>query len=138
MAVPVQVLLLFALWTLLTLVFSVGRYRLGEILSGRSAFEQYRFPDVDQSERHRQALRAHLNCLENLAVYGALVLVMVYTGNFAPVLSVLAIVLLGFRILHTFVHVAFPQRGNILILRFSLFLVQLVCLFWMGLYLLVT
>ncbi|MGD8318637.1 MAG: MAPEG family protein [Myxococcales bacterium] len=138
MPIPVLVLLLFALWTLLTLVVSVGKYRMAEILSGRSPFEQYRFPDVDRSETHRQALRAHLNCLENLAVYGALVLVMVYTGNFAPILSVLAIVLLGFRILHTFVHVALPQRGKILILRFSLFLVQLVCLFWIALYLLVT
>lgn len=135
MAIPVWVLLLFALWTLLTLAFSVGVYRMGKIFRGRSAFDAYRFPDVDQNERHRRALRAHMNCVENLPVYGALVIVMIYTGVFAPILDVLAIVLMVFRVLHTFVHVGFPQRGTITVVRFSFFAVQLVCMFWMGAYL---
>jgi hypothetical protein len=137
MPVPVLVLLLFALWTLLTLMFSLAPYRVGHIVSRQASIDDYRFPDVDQSERHRQALRAHVNCLENLAVYGALVLVMVYTGTFSPVLSVLAGVLFGFRVFHTLVHVGLPQRGKVLILRFSLFLVQFICLAWMGVYLLI-
>jgi uncharacterized MAPEG superfamily protein len=136
-AIPVWVLLVFALWTLLTLVFSIGVYRFGKIFKGGSAFDTYRFPDVDQNERHRRALRAHMNCVENLPVYGALVVVMIYTGVFAPVLSVLAIVFMVFRVLHTFVHVGFTQKGKVTIVRFSLFVVQLVCMTWMGVYLVV-
>lgn len=137
MAIPVWILLIFALWTLLTLVFSIGVYRFGKIFRGGSAFDTYRFPDVDTNERHRRALRAHMNCVENLPVYAALVVVMVYTGTFAPILSVLAIVFMAFRVLHTFVHVGFPQEGQIVIVRFGLFAVQLVCLTWMGAYLIV-
>jgi uncharacterized MAPEG superfamily protein len=138
MAIPIWVLLIFALWTLLTLAFSVGAYRMGNILRGKSPYDQYRFPDVDRSERHRRALRAHMNCVENLPVYAALVVVMMYTGVFTPILSILAVVLMVFRVLHTFVHVAFRQEGKITLVRFSFFAVQFVCMLWMGVYLMVT
>lgn len=137
MEIPVWVLLVFALWTLLTLAFSVGAYRMRNILGGQSPYDEYRFPDVDRSERHRRALRAHMNCLENLPVYAALVIVMIYTGVFTPTLSILAVVLMVFRVLHTLVHVGFRQQGKVTLVRFGFFAVQFVCMVWMGVYLLV-
>ena len=43
-------------------------------------------------------MRAHLNCVENLPVYGAIVLVMVVSGAQSAMLDVLALTLIGARI----------------------------------------
>jgi len=134
MTIPVWVLLFFALWTLLTLVTCVGVYRLGKIYTGRSPIRHFSFPDIERSDWHRRAMRAHLNCVENLAVYGALVVVMVATGISAPILNKLAIIFLVFRVLHTLVHLSFKQTGKVTSIRFFLFTAQLICLFWMGIF----
>lgn len=135
MSIPVLILLLFALWTLLVLVLHVGTYRLYNIFSGRKPVREYSFPEIDQSSWHRRATRAHLNCLENLPVYGALVVVMIATGVSAPILDKLAIVFFGFRVLHSLVHLFFQQSGKVVMVRFGFFAAQVICLFWIGLYL---
>jgi hypothetical protein len=73
MTIPVWVLLGFAAWTLLILIGPIGLYRWSCILTGRAPVASWR-PDGQQgSEWYRRAVRAHMNCLENLPIYTAIV-----------------------------------------------------------------
>ncbi|HET6416660.1 MAG TPA: MAPEG family protein, partial [Polyangiales bacterium] len=80
MSIPVWVLLAFAVWTLLVLVLTVGIYRWGLIFAGRVQVKEFRADQIEGSDRYRRSMRAHLNCVENLPVYGAIVLVIVVSG----------------------------------------------------------
>jgi MAPEG family protein len=71
--IPVLVLLGFAGWTLLTLCISVGAYRWSLILTGRATLSEWRADIPQRSDWYRRAMRAHVNCVENLPVLGALV-----------------------------------------------------------------
>ena len=134
MSIPVLVLLLFALWTMFTMIAFLGSYRLGRIWSGRGRPREYAFPDLETSDWHRRAVRAHLNCLENLPIYGAIVLAIVVTQISSPTLDRLAIVFLSARILHALIHVFLPNRNRVILLRFTVYVAQLVCMIWMGVF----
>lgn len=136
MTIPVWVLLFFALWTLLLLVVSVGVYRLSRIFTGRSSAREFAFPDLDQSDRHRRATRAHLNCVENLPVFGAIVLAITVSDLHSPLLDCLAITFLAARIMQSLIQLSFRQTGRVTMFRFGFFVVQLICMFWMGAYVL--
>src|SRR5690606_8093197 len=87
--------------------------------------------------RYRRAMRAHANCIENLPLYGAIVLAAVATGVGGPTLDALALVLLGARVVQTCVHVI-PEPTNAWVgVRFTFFAVQLACMVWMGVYVVV-
>ena len=73
MTIPVWVLLLFAGWTLATLLATVGVYRWSRILTGRAALSEFRADEQHGSDWYRRAMRAHANCVENLPVYAAIV-----------------------------------------------------------------
>jgi uncharacterized MAPEG superfamily protein len=132
MSVPVLVLLAFAGWTLLSMCVTVGTYRWSRILGGRARvgdFSEYR---IEGRGWYPRALRAHANCVENLPVYAAIVLALVATGTSAALLDGLAVILIVARVLQTTVHIALPHSDAAALLRFSLFLVQVVCMVWMG------
>jgi uncharacterized MAPEG superfamily protein len=132
MTVPVWVLLGFATWTLLTLIATVGIYRWIQILSGRTPISAWRADGAQGSDWYRRAMRAHANCVENLPVYGALVLVMVASGVRDGRIDVLAITLMAARVLHTLVHVALPQTIAIAAARFGFFFIQVLCMMSMA------
>jgi len=73
-----------------------------------------------------------MNCVENLPVYGALVLVIVASGARGPWLDTLALVFLSARLLQTVTHVGFRLTDLTVTVRFGFFLVQLLCMVWMG------
>ncbi|MGB5265177.1 MAG: MAPEG family protein, partial [Polyangiales bacterium] len=87
MSIPVWVLLAFAVWSMLVLIFTIGTYRWGLIFAGRVQVREFRADQIEGSDRYRRAMRAHLNCLENLPIYGAIVLVIVVSGARSPVLD---------------------------------------------------
>jgi uncharacterized MAPEG superfamily protein len=128
MTIPVWVLLLFAGWTLATLLATVGVYRWSRILTGRAALSEFRADEQHGSEWYRRAMRAHANCVENLPV----VVAIVASGVRSPTLDVLAVVLLAARALQTVTHVAFTQTDAAVAIRFAFFFVQLVCMAGMG------
>lgn len=132
LAIPLWVLLAFAGWTLLALLFSVGVYRWSRILTGRASLSDWRADRVQGPEFYQRAQRAHANSLENLPVYAAIVVVMFAAGASGPTFDILALTLLGARIGHTLVHVAFVQTNLVAGIRFAFYFVQLVCLFAMG------
>ncbi|MFW6067017.1 MAG: MAPEG family protein [Myxococcota bacterium] len=134
MSVPVAVLLGFAGWTLSTLVLTIGTRRIGSIAAGKAEPKDFRADVPHGSERYRQAMRAHANCVENLPVYGAVVLAIVATGVEAEILDTLALVFLAARVVQTTVHVVPPLTNFWVSIRFTFFSVQLICMAWMGAY----
>jgi uncharacterized MAPEG superfamily protein len=76
-------------------------------------------------------MRAHANCVENLPVYAAIVIVIVAAGLQDPWLDRLAIVLLAARVVHTVVHVAFEQTNPVAGARFAFFFTQVLCMLGM-------
>ena len=132
MTIPVWVLLLFAGWTLATLLATVGVYRWSRILTGRAALSAFPADEQHGSAWYRRAMRAHANCVENLPVYGAIVVAIVASGVRSPTLDTLAVVLFAARVLQTVTHVVVEQTDVVVGVRFAFFLIQLVCMAGMG------
>ncbi|HCU24436.1 MAG TPA: hypothetical protein DF383_05400, partial [Deltaproteobacteria bacterium] len=80
MTIPVWVLLAFAFWTLITLMMNVGVYRWYHIFTQRRQIKDFPADRVEGSDFYRRAMRAHVNCVENLPVYAALALVIYIAG----------------------------------------------------------
>jgi uncharacterized MAPEG superfamily protein len=131
MSIPVWVLLAFAVWSMLVLIFTIGTYRWGLIFAGRAEVKGFRADQVEGSDRYRRAMRAHLNCLENLPIYGAIVLAIVVSGARSSALDVLALTMIGARVTQTLIHVSREQTNLLASLRFAFFFVQLICMLWM-------
>ena len=132
MSTPVWVLLGFAGWTLLILFATVGVYRWSRILTGRATVREWHANADQGSEWYRRAMRAHMNCIENLPVYAAIVLAIMASGVSSPWLDGLAIALLGFRVVHSLWHIALEQTEVVAAIRFSLYFAQILILFAMG------
>jgi hypothetical protein len=132
MPIPVWILLGFAAWTLLILFATVGAYRWSHILTGRTALSAWRADEQQGSEWYCRAMRAHVNCLENLPVYTAIVVAALSARMTDPMLDGLAIGFLVARIGQSSIHVMVEQTNTIVGIRFALFLVQVVCMIAMG------
>ena len=88
MNVPAFVLLGFAGWTVLTLFGSIGVYRWSRILTGRATISEWRADAPQGSERYQRAMRAHMNCVENLPVYAAIVVALMALGQFMTAVAI--------------------------------------------------
>lgn len=115
----------FAAWTIL-LVFLVAGYR--GVFGARTGKALNTFsPDGSDVDALGQRLtRAHLNCVENLPIVGAVILSAAVAGR-ADVTDGLAMPLLYARIAQSLVHVA-STAVPMVMLRASLFVVQLAIL----------
>jgi uncharacterized MAPEG superfamily protein len=138
MTIPVLVLLAFAAWTLLTLFGSVGVYRWSRILTGRASIAEWRADLPQGSEWYQRAIRAHMNCVENLPVYAAIVVALVATGVQSLAIDGLAVTMLAARIGQTVTHIMMPATNAAATLRFALFFLQASCIIAMGVIIVVT
>jgi uncharacterized MAPEG superfamily protein len=123
-SIPVLSLLAFAVWTLLVLFGSVGVYRWSRILSGRARLTDFPADAPEGADWYKRAMRAHANCVENLPVFTALVVVVLATGSKSPLLDALAVAVVAARVCQSLVHVGLPQSQAVIAVRFSFFLVQ--------------
>ena len=98
MNIPVIVLLGFAAWTLLTLFSSIGVCRRSRILTGRTSIAEWWADLLQGSDWYQRAIRAHMNCVENLPVYTAIVVALIATGVKSAIIDTLAVALLGARV----------------------------------------
>ena len=131
MSVPVWMLLGFATWTLVLLLATIGVYRWSRILTGRVPIREFRADRVEGEEWYKRAMRAHANCVENLPVFGAIVLAL-YAGNVAsPTVDSLAVMILATRIAQSVVHVGLEQTNTVTLVRFMFFFAQIVSFFWL-------
>jgi len=124
-------LLGFAMWTALLLLFTIGVYRWSRIFSGRVAIRNFPADAAGGAEWYRRATRAHANCIENLPVFGAIVFAL-YAGHVTgSLVDALAVTVLVARILQSLVHVCFVHTDTVASLRFTFFFVQFICFLWL-------
>jgi uncharacterized MAPEG superfamily protein len=131
MTTPLLTLLGFALWTLLLLMFTVGVYRWRLIFSGGAEIHTFAADAPTGADWYRRATRAHVNCVENLPVFGSIVLVLSLVGVKGQLVDVLCCVVLAARVCQTSVHVGFVQTARAVSIRFSFFTLQLVSMLWL-------
>jgi uncharacterized MAPEG superfamily protein len=132
MTIPQWVLLGFAGWTLVVLFGTIGFYRWSRILMGHTRIGEWRADQPQGSEWYRRAMRAHMNCVENLPVYGAIVVCATTTGAAGSLLDALALVFIAARVCQTVVHVAFASTDLVALVRFAFFFLQALCMIVMG------
>ena len=132
MTVPQWALLGFAVWTLLVLFGTVGVYRWSRILTGRVKISEWQADLPQGGDWYRRAMRAHMNCVENLPVFAAIVLCTTATGADNRFLDWLAGVLLVARICQTTVHLAWAPSDLAASVRFAFFFVQAICMLSMA------
>jgi uncharacterized MAPEG superfamily protein len=132
MTIPQWALLAFAVWTLLVLFGTVGVYRWTRILTGRVPISAWQADQPQGSEWYRRAMRAHVNCVENLPVFGAIVYCATVAGARGSLLDALAGIVVACRVAQTAVHLSVPQTNAAASLRFSFFLVQVLGMFGMA------
>ena len=128
MTVPQWALLGFAVWTLLVLLGTIGVYRWSRILTGRVPIAEWRADLPQGSEWYRRAMRAHMNCVENLPVFAAIVFCVTAAGAEGPLVDGLALGVLAARICQTSVHLAFTPTNMMAAARFAFFFVQVLCM----------
>jgi uncharacterized MAPEG superfamily protein len=121
-------LLGFALWTLLILLVTIGPYRWLRILTGRTRASHWTADPNAGSGYYPRAMRAHMNCIENLPVFIAIVYVIDRVGLQSPLLDALALTVLGARIVQSSVHIALVQTDNVIFVRFGFFFAQVVAM----------
>ena len=131
MTVPLWALLGFAAWTVLLLLGTVGVYRWSRILTGRVPIRDFRADRIEGDDWYRRAMRAHANCLENLPVFGAIVLALYASGIDSPVASAVSIAILAARVAQSLIHVSFDQTNAVASVRFGFFFVQIAGFLWL-------
>lgn len=124
-------LVLYALWTLLLLLGVVG-YRGVQVLSGQKGIDA--FPadrEHGGPDWYRRLNRAHLNCVENLPVFAALVIVAGLAGRL-ELANTLAPWILAGRVAQSLLHLltVFPW---VIWLRVSALALQVVLCAVLGL-----
>lgn len=125
-------LLGFALWTLAVLMFTIGVHRWSKILTGKAAINEFPADAPAGPGWYRRATRAHLNCIENLPVFAAIVFAAWAFGVKSPVLDALGVAILVARVGQTTTHVGWVESARTVSIRFSLFSVQLVAMLAMA------
>ena len=124
MPVPLSCLLGFVVWTLL-LVLCIGATRVALVMQGKARPNAFPADAPHGGELYRRLLRAHLNCLENLPLFGAVVLTAQVLGVGGATLDLLARVYLGARVAQSCIHIS-SGRSRAVNMRFFAFLTQLV------------
>jgi uncharacterized membrane protein YecN with MAPEG domain len=132
MTLPLLTLLGFAVWTLVLLATTVGVHRWTLILLRRAPVNSFPADAPTGPGWYQRATRAHMNCVENLPVYGAIVVVTTLAGRHGWLLDALSIAVLAARVCQTAIHVLFVQSERAVSLRFTCFTVQLVAMLWMA------
>jgi uncharacterized MAPEG superfamily protein len=129
--VPLWSLLGFSAWTVLLLLCTVGVYRWSRILTGRIPIREFRADRIEGEDWYRRAMRAHANCIENLPVFGAIVLALFASGIQSAVADAVSLAILAARVAQSLVHVGFEQTNTAVSVRFSFFFVQIAGFVWL-------
>ena len=123
LTIPLVCLLAFVAWTI-GLVVALTFARLRHLRGGGSIRD---FGVPDDRRLIWRLFRAHANCIENLPLFAAVVLVAALIGRQSRALDVLAVAYLAARLGQSISHVT-PGAGLRFNVRFGFFVVQIVCL----------
>lgn len=129
MTMPIWMLLGFATWTIVLLASTIGIYRWAHIFAGLAPVNGFRAEQPEGADWYKRSMRAHANCIENLPVFGAIVLALHVSAAGGPVADSASIAVLAARVMQSLVHVCLLQTSSVVAVRFSFLLVQLLCFF---------
>lgn len=130
METPLIALIWFALWAV-ALVLFVGIQRVASVLGRKAKPNDFPAGQKHGSEFYWRCNRAHANVVENLPIFGAIVLGGVAAEVTAPIFGTLALVVAVARVVQSVIHMA-GGSAMMVNLRFTAYAVQLVCFIWMG------
>jgi len=120
----------FIAWSL-TLLLLMEAVRSWMVMTGRVVANGFRPDNANLSPFMQRLARAHANCVENLPLFGGLMLVAIATGHEA-ITDPLAWTLLGARIVQSSIHLA-SLSASAVTARFAAFAVQLaIAVWWAG------
>jgi uncharacterized MAPEG superfamily protein len=97
-------------------------------------------PHSDRNMARRRATRqrvvlqghAHMNCLENLPIYTAIVVALLAARVTSPILDGLAITILVARICQSSIHLLLEQTNMVAGIRFAFYFLQAISMIAMG------
>ncbi len=126
MTVPLWCLLGFASWTLV-LLLGIAVFRVTQVMTGQKKPTEFPAGVPHGGDLYWRLNRAHLNCTENLPIFGAVVAVGTLAGVTWPLFGLLSQVYLGARVVQSLIHVASGSTVAVNA-RFAAFIVQACCL----------
>ena len=119
-------LLGFVAWTLLLVLVGIGAPRFSAVLRKQARANSFNPAVPHGSERYQRTMRAHLNCIENLPIFAALVLLGTVLAVPGELFQLVAFAVLPARVLQSTVHIA-SGRNRAVLARFAFFSIQLCC-----------
>ncbi|HWA30081.1 MAG TPA: MAPEG family protein [Rhizomicrobium sp.] len=123
-------LVFYALWAIaLVLMIAADRFLL--ILRGQVKNNEFLAGVPHGNDSYWRINRAHLNTVENLPIFAAVVLAGWVAGAESHTFNLLAVLVLVFRIVQSIVHI-FSGNQMATWFRTAAFAVQLVCEIWMA------
>jgi uncharacterized MAPEG superfamily protein len=130
MTTPIYALMGFVFWTVF-LVLAIGGVRVMQVMQGAAAANGFPSGQPHGGDAYWRLNRAHMNCVENLPLFAAVVLAGHVTGLTAGTFATLAEVYIIARVLQSIVHVS---SGSVMAVnvRFTCFVVQIGCLLAMA------
>ncbi len=127
---PLTALILHAVWSLL-LVSTIGIWRVSQLLTGTVPKGGFKPGEQHGSDAYWRLNRAHMNSVENLPLFGAIVLSGVVLQVQDQLFLTLPTVVLVARIFQSLIHISSGTQFAILF-RFSAYLVQVLSMFAMA------
>ncbi len=131
MTTPLYALLGFVFWTII-LLFAIAGARVGMVMRGEVKPTGFPAGVPHGGDAYWRLNRAHLNCVENLPIFAAVVLTAVVIGLDSSTFDNFARVFIGARIAQSLTHISSGSATAINV-RFGFYLVQLVCVIWIAL-----
>jgi uncharacterized MAPEG superfamily protein len=128
---PLLCLLGFALWPIV-LVSGIGVFRVSQVLTGKAKPNSFPSGTPHGSDIYWRLNRAHMNSLESLPIFGAVVLAGVVAHADTPLFGNLALTALLCRVAQSTAHISGSSNMHVNV-RFTFFLVQNVCFAVMAL-----
>lgn len=126
MTTPLWCLGGFVAWTIL-LMAAIAFVRVAAVLRGEKQANEFPAGVPHGGDAYWRLNRAHLNCTENLPLFGAVVLIAAAAGIHSSMLDSAARIYLGARIGQSLAHVSSGSAMAVNV-RFTFFLVQVGCL----------
>ncbi|MBV9996880.1 MAG: MAPEG family protein [Caulobacteraceae bacterium] len=132
MTLSLWMLLAFAAWTLAVLLVGVGVRRWTLIFKGEASLTSFPGDTAHGAPAYRRAVRAHANCVENLPVFGAIVLVGAVARLSPAGFGALSALVMAGRVLQTTTHALLPETNRTVALRFGFFFLQVLAMIAMS------
>ncbi len=131
MTASLHCLMGFVYWTVF-LVLCVATVRISQVATGKAASGDFPAGEKHGGDMYWRLNRAHANCLENLPIFAAVVLVAAAIGYGSDLFDNLARVFVFARVGQSLVHIASASEAAMSV-RMAMYGTQVVCVVWMAL-----